>query len=214
MPLRGGRQLRRIEVGAVGEAELDRHRRVALDAERAERAAGLALAALVHRDEHRIVGRVGVHRARPLLEVLGVALACRSAGSCSSAIERAAPSSLHAPPTRRPGRGLRPRPRSRRPGADHGLTPGAGAPAATHWISAQRSGVAERIAGRHLVVGARRVGAHDHLAAPRIARHDAARRAARSTRAARPRTTCRPGGRPPSGMTTASEPHVSCSVMV
>ena len=58
-------------------SERDRHRRVALHAERAELVVRLALAALVHRDEHRIVRRVRVHRARPLVEVGRVALLAR-----------------------------------------------------------------------------------------------------------------------------------------
>src|SRR5690348_18461708 len=47
---------------------------MAVDAEVAELAAGLALAAPVHREEHRVIGGVGVHRARPLREVLRVAV--------------------------------------------------------------------------------------------------------------------------------------------
>src|SRR5262245_46061922 len=50
---------------------------MALHAERAELVRRLALAALVHRDEHRIVRRVRVHRARPLGVVLAVALHAR-----------------------------------------------------------------------------------------------------------------------------------------
>jgi hypothetical protein len=76
-----------VEVQAIGREPVDHgHRCVALDAKVAERAAGLALAARVHRDEHRVERCVRVHAARPLVVVdrmaalaaLGVAKLLRS----------------------------------------------------------------------------------------------------------------------------------------
>ena len=63
---------------------MHRHRRVALDAEVAELAVGLALTALVHRDEHRVLRGVGVHAAGPLAVVNRVApLHVSGSSSCS-----------------------------------------------------------------------------------------------------------------------------------
>ena len=64
----------RVEVEAVGgDAGPRRHRRVAADAERAQRPGGLALAAGQGRAEDRIVAGVGVRARRPLLVGVGVA---------------------------------------------------------------------------------------------------------------------------------------------
>jgi hypothetical protein len=57
------------EVRSVGLPFADRDRRVAVRAERAEGVVRLALGPPVHRLEHRIVGGVGVHAPRPLLEL-------------------------------------------------------------------------------------------------------------------------------------------------
>jgi hypothetical protein len=69
-----------VLVGKVGEVEavvreiLDYgHRGVAPDAKIPEFAASLALTALVHGDEHGVLGGIGMHAARPLAIVIGVA---------------------------------------------------------------------------------------------------------------------------------------------
>ena len=72
-PVQLGRH--RVEIEPVlRRALVDGHRRVAIDAERTELTAGLALPAGVHGQEHRIVGGIGMHAPHPFVVMLGVAL--------------------------------------------------------------------------------------------------------------------------------------------
>ena len=70
------RELRRID-GALTAALGHGHRRVALEAKRAECTLRFPLPAAVHRDEHGVVGGIGVHAPGPLVVVCRVAALAR-----------------------------------------------------------------------------------------------------------------------------------------